>query len=198
MYWLQNNRYPGSHGSKGFCHCRLINSLSIIPQKDLYIKTSTANIYVYDCHINHIYICINLRIILLHVFLHVHEATEPKYITRVQCWRTRAKRQSFLTAEGRTPYVANIIWQSSVAHWVYCRCTHRKYTVYIISIMYTENSINTVLLHYIIVYKVVMKHRHKHISKCFYFLRVYILRNYFMLHQYCFYIVHCTRLSVIR
>ena len=24
-------------------------------------------------------------ITLLHVFLHVHEATEPKYITRVQC-----------------------------------------------------------------------------------------------------------------
>ena len=49
--------------------CRLINSLSIILQKDLYNKSSTVNIYVYDCHINHIYICINLRIILLHVIL---------------------------------------------------------------------------------------------------------------------------------
>ena len=37
--------------------CGLINSLSIILQKDLY-KSSTVNIYVYDCHINHIYIYI--------------------------------------------------------------------------------------------------------------------------------------------
>ena len=53
---------------KGY-RCRLINSLSIILQKDLYIKSSTVNIYVYDCHINYIYIYINLRIILLHVIL---------------------------------------------------------------------------------------------------------------------------------
>ena len=51
--------------------CRLINSLSIILQNDLYIKSSTVGVYVYDCHINHIYIYIhiNLRIILLHVIL---------------------------------------------------------------------------------------------------------------------------------
>ena len=105
----------------------------------------------------------------------------PDDCIRVQCWRAQAKRQTFLTAEGRTPYVANIIWQPSGARWVYSRCTHRQYTVYILSIMYIENSINTALLHYVIVYKIGMKHRHKLISKCFYFLGIYILRNYFML-----------------
>ena len=34
--------------------CRLIDSLSIVLPKYLY-KSSTVNIYVYDCHINHIY-----------------------------------------------------------------------------------------------------------------------------------------------
>ena len=34
-----------------FQSCRLINSLSIIPQKDLIIKSSFINIYVYDCHV---------------------------------------------------------------------------------------------------------------------------------------------------
>ena len=105
-----------------------------------------------------------------------------KYITCLQCWKTPAKRQPFLTAEGRTQYMANIIWQLSIARWVYWRCTHRKYTVYIISIMYTENSINTILWHYVIVYKIGMKHRHKCISICFYFLRIYRLRKYFMMH----------------
>ena len=38
--------------------CRLINSLTIIIQKDLVIKFSLINIYVYDCHVNHIYIYI--------------------------------------------------------------------------------------------------------------------------------------------
>ena len=38
--------------------CRLINSLLIILQKDLIIKSSFINIYVYDCHVNHIYIYI--------------------------------------------------------------------------------------------------------------------------------------------
>ena len=35
--------------------CRLINGLSIIPQKDLYNKSSFVNVYVYHCHINYIY-----------------------------------------------------------------------------------------------------------------------------------------------
>ena len=104
------------------------------------------------------------------------------HVCSEQCWRTGAKSQPFLTAEVRTPYVANIIWQPSVVHWVYWRCTHRKYTVYIISIMLIENSINTVLLHYVTVYQIGMEHRNKRISKCFYFSRIYKLRNYSMLH----------------
>ena len=62
------------------CSCRLINSPSITLQNDLYIKSSTVNIYVYDCHINHIYIYMyqllnNIVtcnfIILFHVVLHI-------------------------------------------------------------------------------------------------------------------------------
>ena len=62
--------------------CRLTNSLSIILLKDLYIKSSTVNIYVYDCHINHVYIYIYMYqltnnivtcnfTILFHVVLHI-------------------------------------------------------------------------------------------------------------------------------
>ena len=36
--------------------CRLVDSLSIILEKDLCNKSSFVNIYVYDCHINHIYV----------------------------------------------------------------------------------------------------------------------------------------------
>ena len=38
--------------------CRLIDSLAIILQEDLIIKSSFLNTYVYDCHVNHIYIYI--------------------------------------------------------------------------------------------------------------------------------------------
>ena len=36
--------------------CKLINSLSTNPTKGFKYKSSIINIYVYDCHINHIYI----------------------------------------------------------------------------------------------------------------------------------------------
>ena len=36
----------------------LLTACQLIPQNDLYIKSSTVNIYVYDCHINRIYIYI--------------------------------------------------------------------------------------------------------------------------------------------
>ena len=60
----------------------LLTACQLILQKDLYIKFSTVNIYVYDCHINHIYIYIYIYQLmnnsvtryfstLLHVYLHV-------------------------------------------------------------------------------------------------------------------------------
>ena len=58
----------------------LLTACQLILQKDLYIKSSTVNIYVYDCHINHIHIYVYQLMnnivtcnfsTLLHVFLHV-------------------------------------------------------------------------------------------------------------------------------
>ena len=40
-------------------YCRLIHSLSTNPTKGFRIESSSIKIYVYDCHINHIYVYIN-------------------------------------------------------------------------------------------------------------------------------------------
>ena len=47
-----------SFGAMNHACVGLLTACQLILQKDLYIKSSTVNIYVYDCHINHIYIYI--------------------------------------------------------------------------------------------------------------------------------------------
>ena len=68
-------------------------------------------------------------------------------------WGFEGQTKCFLLSEDAGPLEHSLILYESTLYASVC--------------MDTEHCIMTVLLHYVIVYKIGMKHRHKHISKCF-------------------------------
>ena len=78
-------------------------------------------------------------------------------------------------------------WTHTRLYWIrdtVYNSIHGYWTLYTSVYMDTEHCIDTIWWQYdnYIIINIGMKHRHKSISKCFYFLRIYRLRKYFMMH----------------
>ena len=90
------------------------------------IRFNEIYIYIYIYILNSIELC-QCNHVLLHVFLHMYNVTEPNRATRVLCWQIQA---NFPLGHTRICYIR---WQPSFALACY---PDRKYALTIVSILY--------------------------------------------------------------